>query len=446
MNFQIGILIVTAITVTWVAAVYVLSWPLRRQRQITLHRRIAAPRRRIWNIYRIDLDDPENAALNDDVVASRLVSENPTIREFSVDHSGGHGTNLKTMRCEILAEQEPEIYADRVCEIDGEPFPYGAEQVERLELAARPDGTQVSLTWSGETATLWQYFSLWQALRRHLRRLQQISETGTVAPSRGGRRPLWISLGFSVLAVGSFGFWLGWIAGVLLAGVVVLHEFGHWLAMRLTGQPAPRMLLVPFLGGVAVGNHPHKSLFDAAFCALMGPGFSTLPCLAFLAAALVLGSLDPVNDPITLADQDTLRLSLAMVAAVLTVVIGILNLLQLLPVLPLDGGQVLRALVQSFSAVWARRVLLAVTGIGTAGVIYVGDLIIAAVLALGVLQAWHMGTEPPRARPMRAIGATVICIGYVLTVTVYLGAVLFGVLLLAANPLYRWNSWNLFGL
>ncbi len=446
MNFQIGILILTAIMAIWVVAAFVLSWPRRRQRRITLHRWIAVPRGHVWSLCRVNLDDPDNAALHDTIVAARPLSENPTIWEYTFDVSGGHGTNLIKMRCQTLVEQEPEIYADRVCEYDGRPFPYGAGQVERLELVAQPDGTLATLTWSGETATLWQYFYIWRHLRRYLRRMQQICETGAVVPSGGGQRPLWKSLGYSVLAIGAFALWLGWFVGLLLAGVVVLHEFGHWLAMRLTGQPAPRIMLVPFFGGLAVGNHPHKSLFDAAFCALMGPGFSALPCLALLVVALVLGTVDPMHDTITLAGQDAIRPLLGGAAGVLAAFIGLTNLLQLLPVLPLDGGQVLRALVQSFSGIWARRVLLAVTGIGTAGFLYIGDLIITGFLALGLLQAWHMGTVAPRARPMRAVGATVICIGYGLTLAVHAGAVVFGLSVIGINPFGRLNLWHLYGL
>ncbi len=144
MNIPIGILIVTAIM-----AAYVLFWPSRRERRFTLRRRIAASRRRIWNLYRTDLDDPENAALHDAVVAVRLVSKDPTIWENTLDGSRGHGTRLKNYRVQILAEREPEFYADRICELDGQPFPHGAEQVERLELVAQPGGTLANLTWSG---------------------------------------------------------------------------------------------------------------------------------------------------------------------------------------------------------------------------------------------------------------------------------------------------------
>jgi hypothetical protein len=87
---------------------------------------------------------------------------------------------------------------------------------------------------------------------------------------------------------------------------------------------------------------------------------------------------------------------------------------------------VLRALVQSFSANWARRVLLALTGLGIAGLGYTGDYILAGILGLGALQAWHMGSEAPKARPMGAAGATVIGLGYGLTFAVHAGALFYG--------------------
>ena len=191
----VEVLILSAVMAAWVVAAYVLTWPRSRERRITVHRRIAAPRGRIWNLHRIDLDDPDNAALHDAVVAVRLVSKDPTIWENTLDGSRGHGTRLKNYRVQILAEREPEFYADRICELDGQPFPHGAEQVERLELVAQPDGTLATLTWSGNPQNYWHIIIIWYVIRRYLRRMQQICETGAVAPSAGGLRNFWIRFG-----------------------------------------------------------------------------------------------------------------------------------------------------------------------------------------------------------------------------------------------------------
>ena len=398
-----------------------LSWPYRRLRGFSLRCRIAAPRERVWDAYQVDLDNPGNAALHFETVSVETVSQDPPLRDHVFDLSGGHGTNLVTARIETLAEQRPSLYRCRHRSLGGAAYPFGDEEETRLALSERPGGTVATLGWRGETATLWQYFNIWRSTRRFLMRLKQFSETGRVDRQGSSRRSLWTSLVLSVVAVGSFALWLGWVGALVLATVLVVHEFGHWLAMRLTGQPAPRLMLIPFLGGVAVANHPHKSLFDDALCSLMGPAFSVLPCIGLLAAIVVLGP--PVvgadySDPIA-----SLRAHSGLIAVALALVVGVVNCLQLLPVLPLDGGQVLRAVLQSFSGQWARRSLLLITCLGMAAFGWIGDYILAAVLGLGALQAWHMSGAAPGSRPMNGREIAVIALGYGLCVAVHGGAI-----------------------
>lgn len=424
---QTGALIIWGGVISWIAAAIILSWPHRRRRHFTFSQPIAAPRQTVWDFYQINLDDPQNAAFHNTVVSNRVIGDAPAIQETVSDLSGGHGTELWTSRYQVLAALAPEVAARRICEAGGKPYPYGRDQTETLELHEHPDGTLATYSFHGETATLWQFLGLWYELRRRMQRLGRFCESDAVVAKGYFDRSFWVSLALSVIAVGSFAAWLGWVGALLLAGVLVLHEFGHWVAMRLTGQPAPRIMLIPFLGGMAVGNHPHKSLFDDAFCALMGPGISVLPCLGFLAAAIVLGPPDMAVVWAGSYGELTTRESYAIVAVGLTLAIGVLNLLQLLPVLPLDGGQILRSMTQSFSARWARWVLLGATGIGMASFIYIGDYILAGVLGLGVLQAWYMGSDTPNARPMGMPGLAVIGLGYTMTVAVHAVAVTYGI-------------------
>src|SRR5262249_44262945 len=128
-----------------------------------------------------------------------------------------------------------------------------------------------------------------RAFARQLDQAATFFATGEVPVAAGTRRKLLISVAVSVLAVASFALWLGWLAGLLLAAVLLLHEFGHWLALRLTGQSSPRMMLIPFFGGLAIPEHQHKSAFDEAFCALMGAGLSAVVCAVLLAIWFVLG-------------------------------------------------------------------------------------------------------------------------------------------------------------
>ncbi len=424
---QTGALIMWGGVISWIAAAIVLSWPYRRQRHFIFHRQIAAPRQKVWDTYHIDLDEPRNAAIHDTVVSDRPIGDSPAIQETVLDPGGRHGTELPTPRYQVLAALAPEVAAHRICEVGGKPYPYGRDQTETLELSEHPDGTLATYSFHGETATLWQFLGLWHELRRRMHRLAKFCESDDVARTSRFSRSFWASLALSLVAVGGFAAWLGWVGAMLLAGVLVLHEFGHWFAMRLTGQPAPRIMLIPFLGGMAVGNHPHKTQFDDAFCALMGPGISVPPCLAFLAAAVALGPPDMAAVWAGSHGELTTREALAVAAVVLTLAIGVLNLLQLLPVLPLDGGQILRSMTQSFSARWARWLLLCVTGLGMASFLYLGDFILAGVLGLGVLQAWYMGADAPKARPMGMQGLCAIGLGYTLTVAVHAVAVAYGI-------------------
>lgn len=402
----------------------VLFWPLRRTFRFRLERVIAAPRDRVWNTYQYDPDCPYSVALHTEVVAWRTLPDDPAIEEHVVDLSKGSGTVLTTVRFQTLAEQEPEFVRVRVCDIDGRPYPFGREHSDTFELFEHPGGTRVVQSVQFETQALWQFFALRGSLSHTLSRIQVFCETGALPEPRLGRS-FWVCLGLSVLAVGSFALWLGWIGALLLAAVLVVHEFGHWLAMRMTGQPAPRLLLLPFLGGVAVANHPHKSQFDDAFCCLMGPGFSALPCLFFLLVAFVLGVPELYEGWQDVISDFTIPELVALLAVLLASTVGVVNALQLLPLLPLDGGHILRTVVQSFRAAWARPVLLLLAGLGMAGSALAGAYILAAVLALGALQAWWMKHDISAPRPMETSAIVVICLGYGLVLAVHAGAVIY---------------------
>jgi Zn-dependent protease len=363
-----------------------------------------------------------------EVVSNEADPNDPSLSTQVVDTSGGHGTHFMTVSVKTLEEREQELYSDCICEVDGRSYPYGKDQSRTFEFLEHPDGTLLRLTWRGETATLWQYLNKALGQRSYLARLQRFCASGEPDSTRRFGRSFWMSVAFSLLAIGTFTLWFGWIGALLIAGVLLVHEFGHWLAMRMTGQPAPRIMLVPFFGGVAVANHPHKSRFDEAFCALMGPGFSVLPCLALLVTAMALGIppdlsvwlVDGLVDPV-----ETIRQSLALIALLLALVVGALNALQLLPVLPLDGGQVLRALTQSISTFWARRILLLLAAVGILGFGYLGEYLIACVLGLGALHAWHLRSETSEVRPMSKSGLLIICLGYGLAWIVHGGTVFY---------------------
>lgn len=112
--------------------------------------------------------------------------------------------------------------------------------------------------------------------------------------------------------------------GLILFGVIVLHETGHWLAMRALGYVNTQIMMLPMIGGVTIGHEQTPSARDRAIVTLMGP----LPGI-LLGASLLLGELTHLHP-------------WAYLTAILLLAI---NLFNLLPILPLDGGQLLRNLL-----------------------------------------------------------------------------------------------------
>jgi Zn-dependent protease len=118
-----------------------------------------------------------------------------------------------------------------------------------------------------------------------------------------------------------------------LFGIVLLHEFGHALACRQTGGSADHIVLWP-LGGVAFVNPPRRPgavLWSIAAGPLVNVALvPVLGVLLFVAGQAGLGDSAP----------DTFRL--------IKMIWGInllLLIFNMLPVYPLDGGQILQALL-----------------------------------------------------------------------------------------------------
>jgi Zn-dependent protease len=147
-----------------------------------------------------------------------------------------------------------------------------------------------------------------------------------------------------------------------LFAIVLMHEFGHALACRQVGGTANQIVLWP-LGGVAYVDPPQR------------PG-AMLWSLA--AGPLVNVVLLPIFSVLVLVGQATgWQRALPNVQELLVAVWGInlgLLVFNLLPIYPLDGGQILRALL--WFVMGRARSLLIASFVGFGGVI---GLIVLAV-------------------------------------------------------------------
>jgi Zn-dependent protease len=118
-----------------------------------------------------------------------------------------------------------------------------------------------------------------------------------------------------------------------LFGIVILHEFGHALACRQVGGKADYIVLWP-LGGVAFVAPPPRPgavLWSIAAGPLVNVALVPVTIGAYLMSRQAGWPDDYPN--------------LARLIYYLTLINGMLLVFNLLPVYPLDGGQILQALL-----------------------------------------------------------------------------------------------------
>jgi Zn-dependent protease len=115
--------------------------------------------------------------------------------------------------------------------------------------------------------------------------------------------------------------------------IVLLHEFGHVLACRQVGGSADRIVLWP-LGGVALVQPPPR---PGAFLWSLAAG--PLVNVALVPATLLLLALSHF------ADWGQVAPDLSRYVFALAVINFVLLVFNLLPIYPLDGGQILQALL-----------------------------------------------------------------------------------------------------
>lgn len=112
----------------------------------------------------------------------------------------------------------------------------------------------------------------------------------------------------------------------------LLKELGHVLGYRLAGHDDARLRLLPMPGTQANSARAPDSDLAAFFILLMGPGLSLAPMVAAFAVSDVFAADAP---------------GLASAARAFAFAVGALNFVALLPLWPLDGGRLIRIIVQA---------------------------------------------------------------------------------------------------
>lgn len=145
--------------------------------------------------------------------------------------------------------------------------------------------------------------------------------------------PLKLKIFFPVLSCILFliasHFIFGLKIGVILLIVIMIHEFGHYIAMKKCGYTNVDLAAVPLLGGVTTGVPKTYNQHQKAWIAMWGP----LPGIIIGTILLTIGYLLPTTYTVYSSP-----LELAMFFL-------FINYLNLLPMLPLDGGHILMSLI-----------------------------------------------------------------------------------------------------
>lgn len=197
---------------------------------------------------------------------------------------------------------------------------------------------------------------------------------------------------------------ISWQFAVVIISVIVFHEYGHLWAMKRSGMKTKGMYLIPFVSGVAIGDKA-SSHWQQVFIAMMGPVFGLAMSLAFFAAYLV-----------------TENHFVGLVASISALV----NVFNLLPVLPLDGGQVVKAMVFSGRSYWPYLGLMIISAAMFALALHFELALLGFFVAIGALDLTFSWREfkHQTVKPMDRYGVLFSLAWYLITLGIFIFMIL----------------------
>lgn len=153
----------------------------------------------------------------------------------------------------------------------------------------------------------------------------------------------WMRSLISLLVYLALGYYIfkRWELLLLITAVVLLHELGHFLAMKCYGYNDLGIFFIPLLGAYVSGSKREVSQKESAVILLAGP----LPGMILGIIFYLLWQHDP-----SLHIGTT---SFRMISFLLI----ILNLFNLIPIYPLDGGQLLNRVFLDEES-WISRIFI----------------------------------------------------------------------------------------
>jgi len=189
-----------------------------------------------------------------------------------------------------------------------------------------------------------------------------------------------------------------------LVAVLIFHEYGHVRAMKKFGIPTKGFYLIPFFGGIAVGDKS-RTQWESLYISMMGPVYGLVMTAIFYVIFLITGSH-----------------FCGLVAATS----ALINLVNLFPVYPLDGGQVVKALVFSRRNRFALIALLTVSAICLYACWAIGLYFLCFFIVIGVVDIITSWSVPISAdmKPLTSYGIWFSLIWYIAVATAFIVMIL----------------------
>jgi len=236
---------------------------------------------------------------------------------------------------------------------------------------------------------------------------------GAEPPLDKGQHPA-IAIGGTVLFAGLI-WWLtgSWIIAVALIFGLLVHEYGHVLAMNRLGMGPARIYIIPMLGGVARAQRAPRSEWEGVIVAMAGPLFGLLATIPFFALWLVL--------------QDSMWLLGAFV-------IAMINLINLAPAPPLDGSKALGPVLARIHPWVEQGVMLAIGAVVIVWALTRGSYIFGIFMVLALYSHMRRGPRDPYGRPLTNAESAKSIGLYLATASACAGVGLVAPTLLAGDP------------
>lgn len=184
----------------------------------------------------------------------------------------------------------------------------------------------------------------------------------------------------TLLLGGLIWWWTGsWVIVVALIFGLLVHEYGHVLAMNRLGMGPAKIYIIPFLGGLAKAQRNPRSEWDGVLVALAGPAFG------LLAAAPFFGLWQITGQPAWLTGAFA---------------IALINLVNLAPAPPLDGSKALGPVLARIHPMLEWAALLITGALVVWWGVSNGSFLFAAFLGIALIGHLRRGAWRPYGRPL----------------------------------------------